>query len=509
MEPINVHKSTIINLEKGKLPPQAIDLEMAILGAMLIDSRGQDEAFLILSSSDIFYKDAHKIIFEAMQNLYNIGSKIDLLIVSQELKRLSKLEMAGGDFYLIKLTQMVSSSAHVEYHARILLQHYMKRQVILYSSQNIALAYDENVDVFDLLRGWQKTFDNLVEFTNTGRVTTSFPEGLEILIKQVEFISQNKDEVRLVGVDTGFKRTNIYTGGYRKQNLIITAGRPAMGKTAKVLKTAIENVKKGVPVGFISGEMSADELVARCVAIDTNFHLNQLRNIGFSKPSYFYTLRMHIERMKNYPLFIDDSGNMDIMDVIGKAKQWKRTNKIELLIIDYIQLMKDKTVKTNQRSNELAEVSRRLKLLAKELDIPVIVLAQVNRDCEKRGSSKRPLPSDIKDCGAIEQDADIIEFIYRPSEYKIEMDSDEYSEDLARLVDMGANTEIIFAKFRGGAPGTTLLKWIGDKTKFIDVEDETDTAEYIEDQVELPKINPDQAFESNEDKDLPDWLQKE
>jgi replicative DNA helicase len=281
-----------------------------------------------------------------------------------------------------------------------------------------------------------------------------------------------------------------------------------MGKTSLVLKMAIANAKKNVGVGFISMEMSMHQLTARAVAIDTNFHLKQLIKTGFEKPEYFSTLSDYTNRMKEYPLFIDDSGKTDITDVIITAKLWKRKYNIGVLIIDYIQLMGDRSIK-GTRENELSSISRRLKKLAKELDIPVIVLAQVNRECEKRGASKRPFISDIKDCGSIEQDADIINFIYRPDYYKIEMDPQEYDPSYSHLIEAGANTEIIFAKYRGGSTGTALLKWIGDKTKFIDVEDQSELDKdndlvYDNSPENLPKINVNDAFAlNNNNKEVP------
>jgi len=219
-------------------------------------------------------------------------------------------------------------------------------------------------------------------------------------------------------------------------------------------------------------------LTARSVSIDSNFHLKQLIKTGFEKKEYFATLLGHTNRMKDYPLYIDDSGQTDINDIIITAKLWKRKHNIKVLIIDYIQLMNDRSIK-GSRENELSSISRRLKKLAKELEIPVVVLAQVNRECEKRGSSKRPFISDIKDCGSIEQDADIVEFIYRPGYYNIELDGDDY-EGMEHLIQAGANTEIIFAKYRAGSTGTTMLKWIGDKTKFADVEDQNDMNEEVD-----------------------------
>jgi len=491
-----------MDLKNTNIPPSAIDIEDAVIASMISYKSGSDEVLSVFQDGDVFYKPANKLIFEAAKQLYELGLPIDLLTVSQKCRSLGILDSIGGDSYLISLTQKISSSAHTEYHSRILLQQFLKRKIILFTAQISALAYDETTDVFELIDNFQKLFDKIVDYTSSGRITKTFAEGLEILKKQIQFLSENNDDIKLVGIDTGFKRTNRKTGGYRNQDFIVLGARPGQGKTAKALKTVIANVKKLDPVGFISGEMSSEQLIARCVAIDTNFHLNQLMNIGFVKPEYFQTLQFHIERMKKYPLIIDDTGNMDISDVVILAKQWHRKFGIKFLVIDYIQLMKDRSYRGSQRSDELAGISRRLKMLAKELNIPVLALAQVNRDCEKRShNNKRPQVSDIKDCGAIEQDADIIEFIYRPEVYKLELDPEDYSDAVAALIPLGANAEVIFAKYRGGSTGPTLLKWVGDKTKFVDVEDVTDTVDYvdIEQSIELPKINPADAF--GEDKD--------
>lgn len=490
---------TAKTMNNATMLPQSIQIEEAVIGAMLVDNRGVDDVMLVLRSADVFYKDAHKVIFQAIQSLYASGDPIDLITVSDELKKLGLFERSGGDFALITLTQKISTSAHIDYHSRLLLQKHLARMIIGFSHQIISLAHDETTDVFELMTRWQKEFDKVMDFTSSGRETMSFPLALEELKTSVEMLSMNKDVVKLVGVDTGFQITNKYTGGYRKQDLVIIAARPGMGKTSKVLKTAIANVAKGVPVGFISMEMSMHQLTARAVSIDTNFHLKQLIKTGFEKKEYFATLSGHTNRMKEYPLYIDDSGETDINDIIITAKLWKRKYNIEVLIIDYIQLMGDRSMK-GSRENELSSISRRLKKLAKELDIPVIVLAQVNRECEKRGASKRPFISDIKDCGSIEQDADIVEFIYRPEYYNIEIERDDYDVTVQHLIDMGANTEIIFAKYRAGSTGATLLKWIGDKTKFGDVEDANDMSDDTECYAkELPNISAADAFESNDD----------
>lgn len=508
INPVRVEKTKIVNLDKGKLPPQAIEIEEAVIGALLVDSRGIDEVMAVISNPDVFYKESHRLIFTAVMSLYNSGNPVDLLTVSSELRKLGSLDLVGGDYYLIQLTQGMASSAHIEFHSRILLQKYMARQTIMFSSQIIALAYDETTDIFELMSRWQKEFDNVVDYINTGRSTMSFPAALQNLKKEVEKLSDNKEEVKLVGVHTGFRRMNKYTGGYRNQELIIIAARPGMGKTAYVLKCAIENCKMGVGVGFISLEMSMQQLTARAVAIDTNFHLKQLLKTGFEHKEYFQTYTHHQERMKDYPLYIDDSGKTDITDVVIKVKIMVRKYGIKIVIIDYLQLMTDRTVKGN-REAEISSISRRLKALAKELDIPVIALSQLSRAVETRGSSKRPMLSDLRESGAIEQDADIVQFLYRPEYYKIEMDPEDYDGSMVPLLDSGANSEVIFAKYRGGGLLTILLKWIGDKTKFVDVECADDMREEpdVYEVKALPCVSPDNAFgdEQTNDDNKPDF----
>ena len=486
------------NLNKGLVIPSAVQMEEAVLGAILVQEHAVNDVLTIINKPEVFYKESHQYIFAAVLNLYSLGNPIDLLTVGAELRSLGLLEKAGGDWALIQLSQKISSAAHVEYHSRLVLQKYMARQTINFSTKIIALAYDESTDTFELMSRWQKEFDKVMDFVTTGRETMSFPNALQNLKQEVELLTANKESVKLVGCRTGFERIDKYTGGYRNQDLVIVAARPGMGKTAYVLKLAIANCKVGVQVGFISLEMSVQQLTARAVAIDTNFHLKQLLKTGFERPEYFSTYSKHQDRMKEYPLYVDDSGKTDISDIVIIAKTWVRKFGIKVLIIDYLQLMTDRSVKGN-REGEISSISRRLKRLAKELDIPVIALSQLSRAVETRGASKRPMLSDLRESGAIEQDADIVQFLYRPEYYKIDVVVDDYDSSLHDVINAGANTEVIFAKYRGGSTNTTMIKWIGDKTKFVDVEcDEDMSAAYSSDSLpdSLPKISPAQAFDS-------------
>lgn len=475
-------ESRIIDLEKGKIVPQAPEIEEAVLGAMIVDSNSIDECLLILKTPDVFFKEPHRVIFEAISDLYAKNDVIDLLTVSARLRSMNKIDVAGGDWYLIGLTQKISSGAHIEYHSRILQQFYIKRQLIRDASLMLATAYDADKDSLELLNEWGDSLDSLNEQISSGRKNISYSEGLDLVEKRVEFLTHKSPE-EVTGARTGFNVIDQFTGGYQPGELIVEAARPGMGKTAKMLKCALENARIGSGVGIISAEMSAVQLITRTVAIDTNFHLTQLTKKGFEKAEYFATLNKNKHRMKDFPIFIDDAASPDIRHVQATLRMWKRKFDIKIAIVDYLQLLSD-TTKSGNREQEIASISRKLKGLAKELNIPVIALSQLSRAVETRGSSKRPMLSDLRESGAIEQDADMVTFIYRPEYYGIEVDDE--------LLEMGANTEIIFAKYRGGAPGTTIgLHWQGDKTKFEDpvvVKAETDSHN------ELPKVSASDAF---------------
>lgn len=472
----------VIDFVNGKIPPQSIDLEESVLGALLVDSNSIDECLIIIKSSDIFYKEGNKVIFEAIMALYADNEPIDLITVGARLRTMNKIEVAGGDFNLITLTQKISSGAHIEFHSRLLQQFYIKRQLIRDASIMLTTAYNADKDSIELLNEWGLSLDNLNEQIASGKKNISYSEGLDLVEKRVEFLT-NKSPEEVTGARTGFKVIDQFTGGYQPGELIIDAARPGMGKTAKMLKCALENARIGDGVGIISAEMSAVQLITRTVAIDTDYHLTQLTKKGFEKPEYFSTLNTHKHRMKDFPIYIDDTASPDIRHVQATLRMWKRKFDIKIAIVDYLQLLSD-TTKQGNREQEIASISRKLKGLSKELNIPVIALSQLSRAVETRGSSKRPMLSDLRESGSIEQDADMVTFIYRPEYYNIEVDE----EWLA----MGANTEIIFAKYRGGAPGTTIgLHWQGDKTKFSDpIIPGYDS----HDVVPLPTVNPADAF---------------
>jgi len=462
INPIKVDKTTIINLEKGKLPPQALELEEAVLGAMMIDKKGVDEVIDILQS-DAFYKDAHKHIFEAIFQLFTDSQPIDLLTVSAQLKKNAKLELAGGDFYLIQLTQKISSSAHIEFHSRIILQKYIQRSLIRISSEIIEESYDETTDVFDLL---DKAETKLYEVTQ-GNIKRSSETAQSLVIQAKKRIEEIANKEGLSGIATGFDKLDKITSGWQPSDLVIIAARPGMGKTAFVLSMARNiAIDFGHPVALFSLEMSSVQLITRLISAETGLSSEKLRTGKLEKHEW-EQLSVKVKDLEKAPLFIDDSPSLSIFDLRAKARRLASQHGIKLIIVDYLQLM---TAGGNgkgggNREQEISTISRNLKALAKELEVPVIALSQLSRAVETRGSSKRPLLSDLRESGAIEQDADIVSFIYRPEYYKIEeWDDDEQSPTAGQA-------EFIIAKHRNGSLENVRLKFIGNLGKFDNLEE--------------------------------------
>ncbi|MEF3080298.1 replicative DNA helicase [Winogradskyella poriferorum] len=456
-----VDKSTIISLEKGKIPPQAIDLEEVVLGAMMIDKKGVDEVIDILSP-EAFYKDAHKYIFEAIFKLFENSEPIDLLTVSSQLKKDEKLELVGGDFYLISLTQRVSSSAHIEFHARIILQKYIQRSLIKISNEIIEEAYDETKDVFDLLDNAEA---KLYEVTQ-GNVKKSTETAQSLVIQAKKKIEEISNKEGLSGIPTGFDKLDKLTSGWQPSDLIIVAARPGMGKTALTL-TMARNIAVDFnhPVAFFSLEMSSVQLITRLISSETGLSSEKLRTGKLEKHEW-EQLNVKVKTLEKAPLYIDDTPSLSIFDLRAKARRLASQYGIKMIMIDYLQLMTaGGSQKGGNREQEISMISRNLKALAKELNVPVIALSQLSRAVETRGGSKRPLLSDLRESGAIEQDADIVSFIYRPEYYKI----DEW-DDEERSPTEGQG-EFIVAKHRNGGLENIRLKFIGHLGKFDNLDD--------------------------------------
>ncbi|MBT8281680.1 MAG: replicative DNA helicase [Muriicola sp.] len=456
-----IGKSSLINLEKGKLPPQAVDLEEVVLGAMMIDKKGVDEVIDILHP-DVFYKDAHRFIYEAIFQLFESSEPVDLLTVSAQLRKEGKLDQIGGDFYLIKLTQKVASSAHIEFHARIILQKYIQRSLIKISSEIIEDAYNEGTDVFDLLDNAEA---KLYEVTQ-GNLKRSAETAQNLVIQAKKKIEEISNKDGLSGIPSGFDKVDKLTSGWQPSDLIIIAARPGMGKTALTLSMARNMaVNSNIPVAFFSLEMSSVQLITRLISSETGLSSEKLRTGRLEKHEW-EQLNVKVKALETAPLFIDDTPSLSIFDLRAKARRLASQHKIKLIVLDYLQLMTaGGSQKGGNREQEISTISRNLKALAKELNVPVIALSQLSRAVETRGGSKRPILSDLRESGAIEQDADIVSFIYRPEYYKI----DEW-DDEERTPTQG-QAEFIVAKHRNGGLDNIRLKFIGQLGKFDNLDD--------------------------------------
>ena len=462
INPVKVEKTTIINLEKGKLPPQALELEEAVLGAMMIDKKGVDEVIDILQP-EAFYKDAHKYIFEAIFQLFTDSQPVDLLTVSAQLRKSGKLEIAGGDYYLIQLTQKISSSAHIEFHSRIILQKFIQRSLIKISSEIIEDSYDESTDVFDLL---DKAESKLYDITQ-GNIKRSSETAQSLVIQAKKRIEEIAGKEGLSGVATGFDSLDKVTSGWQPSDLIIIAARPGMGKTAFVLSMARNvAIEYGQPVALFSLEMSSVQLITRLISSETGLSSEKLRTGKLEKHEW-EQLSIKVKNLEKAPLFIDDTPSLSIFDLRAKSRRLASQHGIKLIIVDYLQLMTaggNNGKGSGNREQEISTISRNLKALAKELGVPVIALSQLSRAVETRPGHKRPLLSDLRESGAIEQDADIVSFIYRPEYYKLDEWDDEGNSPTQ------GQAEFIIAKHRNGSLENVKLKFIGSLGKFDNLE---------------------------------------
>ena len=461
--PLKIYENdnqAIVNLSAGKIPPQALDLEEAVLGAMLIDEKGVNEVIDILSP-EVFYKKSHQLIFESIQRLFRESEPIDLLTVSADLKKNKNFEVIGGDFYLIGLSQKVSSSAHIEYHSRIIQQKFIQRKLITISNEIISKSYNESTDVIDLLDEAESKLYDIAQNNIKGSSETA--QNLVIQAKnRIEEISKQEG---LSGISTGFEKLDRLTSGWQPSDLIIVAARPGMGKTALALSMARNvSVQKKIPVAFFSLEMSSVQLITRLISSETGLSSDKLRT-GKLADHEWQQLNIKVSDLESAPLYIDDSAALTIFELRAKARRLASSHGIKLIIIDYLQLMNlGSSNKAGNREQEISTISRNLKALAKELNIPVIALSQLSRAVETRGGTKRPILSDLRESGAIEQDADIVSFLYRPEYYGIT----EWDDDMKTPSE--GQGEFIVAKHRNGALDSIKLKFVANLGKFEDID---------------------------------------
>jgi replicative DNA helicase len=441
-------------VEGGKLPPQAIDLEEAVLGAMMLEKNAVNDAIDILSPES-FYKDSHQRIFEVIHELFQESQPIDILTVTAKLRQKGELDIVGGPFYISQLTNRVASSANVEYHARIISQKHIMRELIRLSNETIKDAYDETSDVFDLL---DKTESQLYKVTQ-GNLRRDYSSMSTLIQHAIEDIEKNKNQTDgLSGVPSGFTDLDRVTSGWQKSDMIVIAARPGMGKTAFILSMARNSaVMFNRPVAVFSLEMSAIQLVNRLIASESELPAEKLRK-GNLALHEIQQLHEKIKKLAVAPIYIDDTPALSIFELRAKCRRLKAQYNVEMIIIDYLQLMSAGSEGKGNREQEISSISRSIKSIAKELEVPIIALSQLSRSVETRAGDKRPMLSDLRESGAIEQDADIVAFIYRPEYYNIT--EDEKGQSL-----LGTG-EIIIAKHRNGSLENVRLKFVPQLAKF-------------------------------------------
>lgn len=444
----------------GKIPPQALDLEEAVLGALMIEKDALSAVIDILKP-EVFYKDAHQKIFLSIKTLFEKSSPVDVLTVTAQLRHQGDLELIGGAYYLTELTNRVASAANIEYHARIISQKHIQRELIKISNVIIENSYDETTDVFELLDHAEKSLFDVAQ-NNLRRESRKMDDILRESITHLEELRKKADG--LTGVASGFTQLDQMTSGWQASDLVIVAARPAMGKTAFVLSCARNAaVQFNKPVVVFSLEMSSVQLTNRLISGETEIEQEKIRK-GKLENWEWEKLHNKIGTLEQAPLFIDDTPALNIFEFRAKCRRLKSQYDIQLIIVDYLQLMHAKgDNKSGNREQEIGTISRGLKQVAKELNVPVIALSQLSRNVENRpGASKRPQLSDLRESGSIEQDADMVLFLYRPEYYGL--NEDENGNSTAGL------GEVIIAKHRNGETGIVPLRFVGKYVKFQDME---------------------------------------
>ncbi|MCF8407513.1 MAG: replicative DNA helicase [Crocinitomicaceae bacterium] len=450
--------SALLN-DIGKLPPQAVDIEQIVLGAMMLEKNAVSKTIDILKPAS-FYDPKHQYIYAAIRELFASTNPIDLITVTTLLKKRGELEASGGAAYLSQLTNRVASAAHIEFHARVISEKHIKRELIRMSSDIIRDSYDDTKDVFDVMGSAEGELFQIAE-NNMGKQVQNLQSVVLEAIEEIEKASQNTDGIS--GVPTGFFDLDKLTSGWQRSDMIVIAARPAMGKTAFVLSMARNTaVDYGKAVALFSLEMSSVQLVKRLISSEARIHAEKLRK-GNLREDEFQQLHTRITKLATAPIFIDDTAGLSVFDLRAKCRRLKMQHNIELVIIDYLQLMSAKDGKGGgNREQEISTISRSIKEIAKELNIPIIALSQLSRSVEQRGGDKRPILSDLRESGAIEQDADIVGFIYRPDYYGFLEDEDGNPNN--------GIGEIIIAKHRNGATDRVRLRFVQEYARFENIE---------------------------------------
>lgn len=472
--------------EYGKLPPQALDVEEVVLGALMLQKDAYSQVCDELKP-ECFYKDSHRHIYTAIMNLASKQDPVDMMTVTEQLRKEGTLEEAGGPYYIAQLTSQVVSSVHLEYHASILSQKYLARELIRFTTEIQNKAFDEKTDVADLM---QEAEGALFEISqrNVKKDYTQINPVIDEALRQIEVASNRSDG--LSGVTSGFHDLDKMTSGWQRSDLIIIAARPAMGKTAFVLSMARNMAESGSPVALFSLEMSNVQLVNRLLVNVCEIPGEKIKNGNLDKYEW-EQLHHRVRNLFDMPIFVDDTPSLSIFELNTKARRLVKEHGVSCVIIDYLQLMNASGMNFGSREQEVSMISRSLKQLAKELNIPIIALSQLNRGVESRsGDDKRPQLADLRESGAIEQDADMVLFIHRPEYYKIT--EDKQGNSLLGLA------EIIIAKHRNGAVGDVRLRFKSELAKFMNQGNEFESSFSTDGEavVHESKFNSESDFES-------------
>ena len=454
-------KKSIDNTSYAHLQPHALEVERAVLGALMNDRDAYAVVCEILSPES-FYEQRNQLIYSAIRDLSLAEKPVDVLTVTDELERQGSLDKVGGAIYIADLSNKVASSANIEYHARIIAHKFLARQLISFASEIETKAFDGSMDIDDLM---QEAEGSLFELSrrNMKKDYTQIDPVISNAVEVIQKAAANKDG--LTGVPTGYHKLDNITSGWQASDLVIIAGRPAMGKTSFALSMA-KNIAADykVPMAFFSLEMSNVQLVNRLISNCCEIQGSKILN-GQLKPDEWERLDKRLNNLIGSPLYVDDTPGLSVFELRTKARRLVRDHGVKIIMIDYLQLMNANGMRFSSRQEEVSTISRSLKQIAKELDIPILALSQLNRGVESREGleGKRPQLSDLRESGAIEQDADMVLFVHRPEYYHI------YQDENGR--DLHGMAQIIIAKHRKGATGDVLLNFRGEFTRFENPED--------------------------------------
>ncbi len=455
----------------NQMPPNAIEMEKSVLGSLMIDPSGYDQITELLDP-DSFYDKRHQLVYEAIRDLAADDKPFDSLAVKDRLEKNGTFQKAGGTAYLSELLRGASGSVGIRYHAEVIAEKYIKRRLITSSSDVQTKAYDDTVDSEELLQEAQANLYKISQHSQRKDYTQINPVVHKVL-QDIQEAGKNRGG--LSGVPTLFHRLDKITSGWQNSDLIIIAARPAMGKTAFALSMARNiAVRQRIPMAFFSLEMSNDQLVKRLVSNVCEIPADKLRS-GLLEPFEWTQLDTKYNELIDAPLYIDDTSSLSIFELRTKARRLVQEHHVKIIMIDYLQLMTASGMKFGNRQEEVSTISRSLKSLAKELDIPIIALSQLNRSVEKReggDEARRPQLSDLRESGAIEQDADMVCFIHRPEYYKIYASPDNQQ-------DYRGKAEIIIGKHRNGEVGIVLLRFKAEYTRFMNIDEDIITGNTI------------------------------